>query len=91
MILKISCGKDFIIYRAILDLFIKQALHCTLFTYVMSELIWHQPSYKLSHYLSLVIYSLDGNKNLLGTEKCRWRSEVTEYKDKHNMRRLDMS
>lgn len=68
MILKYPVVKDdFLIY---LNLFIKLAPHCTLFTYIMSELIWHQPCYKLSHYLSLVIYSLDGNKNLLGTEKC---------------------
>lgn len=63
---------DFIIAlnfdKATLDLFFFIDLFCTLFTYIMSELIWHQPRYELSHHLTLVIYSFDGNKNLLGTE-----------------------
>lgn len=52
----------------------------SLFTYIMRELVWHQPCNKLSHYFSLVIYSLDGNKNLLGTIKCHYRTQVKEVK-----------
>lgn len=39
------------------------------FTYIMGELVWHQPCNELPHHLRLVIYSLDGDENLSGTDK----------------------
>lgn len=39
-------------------------------TYIMGELIRHQPCNELPHHLCLIIYSLDGDENLPGTEKC---------------------
>lgn len=44
-------------------------------TYIMGELVWHEPCNELSHHLSLVIYSLDGEENLSGANKL---AEVNE-------------
>lgn len=54
----------------------------------MSKLIWHQPRYELSHHLSLVINSFDGNKNLLETEN---KTEAMKVTDRDNMGFLDTS
>lgn len=40
----------------------------------MWELIWHQPCNELSHRLSLVIYSLNGDKNLPRADKLQCRT-----------------
>lgn len=56
------------------------------FTYIMGELIWHQPCSELSHHLSLVIYSLDGDENLSRTNKrslVHYRTEVNKLKTYH--------
>lgn len=51
-------------------------------TYIMGELIRHQPCNELSHHFSLIIYSLDGDENLSGKDKCfvNCRTEDNELK-----------
>lgn len=44
----------------------------------MRELVRHQPRYELSHHLGLVIYSLDGEENLSGADRCYYRTEVNK-------------
>lgn len=51
----------------------------SVFTYIMWELIRHQPCNELSHHLSLVIYSLNRDKNLPSANKGWFRKDSNKH------------
>lgn len=55
----------------------------------MGELIWHHPCNELSHHLSLIIYSLDGEENLSKQKRlAHYRTQVNQLSQSQINNRL---